>query len=36
VESIKKTSRVLFADEDVSRSASAYMMQKVEEGQDAF
>lgn len=36
VESIKKTNRVLFADEDVSGGATAYMMQKVVEEQGAF
>jgi len=36
VESIKKTSRVLFADEDVSGGATAFMMQKVVEEQGAF
>ncbi|MCH8231557.1 MAG: transketolase [Bacteroidetes bacterium] len=36
VESIKKTNRVVFADEDVPGGASAYMMQKVLEEQDAF
>lgn len=36
VESIKKTNRVVFADEDVPGGASAYMMQKVIEEQDAF
>ena len=36
VESIKKTNRVLFADEDVSGGASAFMMQKVVEEQGAF
>ncbi|MVM29549.1 transketolase [Spirosoma sp. HMF4905] len=36
VESIKKTSRVLFADEDVPGGASAYMMQQVIEGQNAY
>jgi len=36
VESIKKTNRVLFADEDVSGGASAYMMQCVIEHQDAY
>jgi pyruvate/2-oxoglutarate/acetoin dehydrogenase E1 component len=35
-ESIKKTSRVLFADEDVPGGASAYMLQQVIEGQDIF
>src|SRR5690606_15829212 len=36
VESIKKTNRVIFADEDVPGSASAYMMQQVVEGQEAY
>jgi pyruvate/2-oxoglutarate/acetoin dehydrogenase E1 component/TPP-dependent pyruvate/acetoin dehydrogenase alpha subunit len=36
VESIKKTNRVLFADEDVPGGASAYMMQQVVEGQGAY
>jgi len=36
VESIKKTNRVIFADEDVPGGASAYMMQKVLEEQDAY
>jgi pyruvate/2-oxoglutarate/acetoin dehydrogenase E1 component/TPP-dependent pyruvate/acetoin dehydrogenase alpha subunit len=36
VESIKKTSRVIFADEDVPGSASAYMMQQVVEKQNAY
>ncbi|AUD05074.1 alpha-ketoacid dehydrogenase subunit alpha/beta [Spirosoma pollinicola] len=36
VESIKKTNRVLFADEDVPGGASAYMMQQVVEGQNAY
>jgi pyruvate/2-oxoglutarate/acetoin dehydrogenase E1 component len=35
-ESIKRTSRVIFADEDVPGGASAYMMQQVIEGQDVF
>jgi 2-oxoisovalerate dehydrogenase E1 component len=34
--SVEKTNRVLFLDEDVSSGASAYMMQKVVEEQDAF
>ncbi|MBY0424918.1 MAG: transketolase, partial [Cytophagales bacterium] len=34
--SIKKTNRVIFADEDVPGGASAYMMQQVIEGQKAF
>lgn len=36
VESIKKTNRVLFADEDYSAGATAYMMQCVLEGQKAW
>lgn len=36
VESIKKTNRVLFLDEDVSGGASAYMMQQVLEVQKAY
>ena len=36
VDSIMKTNRVLFADEDVPGGATAYMMQKVLEGQGAF
>lgn len=36
VESVKKTSRVIFADEDVPGSASAYMMQQVLEEQGAY
>jgi pyruvate/2-oxoglutarate/acetoin dehydrogenase E1 component/TPP-dependent pyruvate/acetoin dehydrogenase alpha subunit len=36
VESIKKTNRVIFADEDVPGGASAYMMQKVVEEQAAY
>lgn len=36
VESIKKTNRVLFFDEDVPGGATAYMMQKVVEEQGAF
>ncbi|EKB47346.1 alpha-ketoacid dehydrogenase subunit alpha/beta [Cecembia lonarensis] len=36
LESIKKTNRVLFADEDVPGGASAYMMQKVVEDQGAY
>jgi len=35
-ESIKKTSRVVFLDEDVQGGASAYMMQQVLEGQKAY
>jgi pyruvate/2-oxoglutarate/acetoin dehydrogenase E1 component len=36
VESIKKTNRVLFLDEDVQGGASAFMMQQVLEVQDAY
>lgn len=36
VDSVKKTNRVIFADEDVPGSASAYMMQQVLEGQNAY
>ncbi|QJW88327.1 transketolase [Spirosoma taeanense] len=36
VESIKKTNRVVFADEDVPGGASAYMLQQVVEGQQAY
>ncbi len=36
IESIKKTNRVIFFDEDVSGGASAYMMQKVVEEQGAY
>jgi pyruvate/2-oxoglutarate/acetoin dehydrogenase E1 component len=36
VESLKKTNRVVFADEDVPGGASAYMMQQVVEGQGAY
>ncbi len=36
VESIKKTNRVIFADEDMPGSASAYMMQQVVDGQQAY
>ncbi|QDK83074.1 transketolase [Spirosoma sp. KCTC 42546] len=36
IDSIKKTSRVLFADEDVPGGASAYMMQQVVECQNAY
>jgi pyruvate/2-oxoglutarate/acetoin dehydrogenase E1 component len=35
-ESVKKTNRVIFADEDVPGGASAFMMQQVIEGQDVF
>jgi len=36
VESIRKTNRVIFADEDVSGGASAFMMQKVLEEQNGY
>ncbi len=36
VESLKKTNRVVFADEDVPGGASAYMMQKVVEEQKGY
>ncbi len=36
VESVKKTNRVIFADEDLPGSASAYMMQQVIENQKAY
>lgn len=36
VDSIRKTNRVIFADEDVPGGASAYMMQKVVEEQNAY
>ncbi len=36
LESIKKTNRVVFADEDVSGGATAFMMQAVLENQDAY
>ncbi|WP_025765077.1 alpha-ketoacid dehydrogenase subunit alpha/beta [Dyadobacter tibetensis] len=36
VTSIKKTNRVIFADEDMPGSASAYMMQQVLEKQNAY
>lgn len=36
VESIKKTNRVLFADEDFPGGATAYMMQQVVEGQQGY
>ncbi len=35
-ESIKKTNRVIFIDEDVPGGASAYMMQQVFENEDLF
>lgn len=36
VDSVKKTSRVIFADEDVPGGAAAYMMNKVLEEQNAY
>ena len=36
VESVKKTNRVVFADEDVPGGASAFMMQKVLDEQDGY
>ncbi len=36
LQSIKQTNRVIFADEDVPGGASAYMMQQVIEGQQAY
>jgi pyruvate/2-oxoglutarate/acetoin dehydrogenase E1 component len=36
VESVKKTNRLLVLDEDVPGGASAYILQKVLEGQDAY
>ena len=36
VESVKKTSRVIFADEDVPGGAAAFMMNKVLEEQNAY
>jgi 2-oxoisovalerate dehydrogenase E1 component len=36
VESVKKTNRVVFLDEDVPGGASAYMMQKVLDEQNAY
>ena len=36
IESIKKTNRVVFLDEDVPGGAAAYMFQKVFEEQQAF
>ncbi len=36
VESVKKTNRILFLDEDVPGGASAYMMQEVLESQNAY
>ena len=35
-ESLRKTSRVIFADEDVPGGATAFMMQQVIDGQDAY
>ncbi len=36
VESVKKTNRIVFADEDVPGGATAFMMQQVLEEQDAY
>ena len=36
VESLKKTNRIVFADEDVPGGASAFMMQKVIEEQEGY
>jgi pyruvate/2-oxoglutarate/acetoin dehydrogenase E1 component len=36
VESVKKTNKVVFIDEDVPGGASSYMMQKVLEEQQAY
>lgn len=36
IESVKKTNRVVFADEDVPGGASAFMMQKVLEEQEGY
>src|SRR5688572_28037780 len=36
VESVKKTNRVVFADEDVPGRASAFVMQNVLEDQNAY
>jgi 2-oxoisovalerate dehydrogenase E1 component len=36
VESVKKTNRVVFADEDVPGGATSFMMQQVVEDQDAY
>ncbi|MCD8539155.1 MAG: transketolase, partial [Leadbetterella sp.] len=36
LESVKKTGRVVFADEDMPGGCTAYMMQQVLEGQDAY
>ena len=36
VESLKKTNKVVFIDEDVSAGATAYMMQKVLEEQKGY
>jgi 2-oxoisovalerate dehydrogenase E1 component len=36
IESLKKTNRIVFADEDVPGGATAYMMQKVMEEQEGY
>jgi len=36
LDSVKKTGRVVFADEDMPGGCTAYMMQQVLEGQDAY
>ena len=36
VESLRKTGRIVFADEDVPGGATAYMMQKVLEEQEGY
>jgi pyruvate/2-oxoglutarate/acetoin dehydrogenase E1 component len=36
LESLQKTNRIIFADEDMPGGASAYMMQQVIEGQDGY
>ncbi len=36
LQSIKKTNRVIFADEDMPGGGSAYMMQQVLDNQDAY
>jgi pyruvate/2-oxoglutarate/acetoin dehydrogenase E1 component len=36
LESLKKTNRIIFIDEDVPGGASAYMYQKVMEEQDGY
>jgi pyruvate/2-oxoglutarate/acetoin dehydrogenase E1 component len=36
LDSVKKTNRILFTDEDVSGGATGYMMQKVLEEQEAY